>query len=209
MIKILINAPKGGVGKTTIATNIALYLAQSSKKVWALDLAQGEQMTIALSNTPEFDSRQTINKIETSELESIPKNFPGASQFDFLVADTDDYLEIIKDLANHGATNGWRVIVPIVDEYNGLERIPKEIGGLFITSMFKGTGFNLTLKMVPNKIEDTESIHNIITKLEEHGIESFISKNFISYCEAEPPYYIQDEDFNNEIEDLLKEVGVI
>ncbi|MFM6453234.1 MAG: AAA family ATPase [Planktothrix sp.] len=44
MIKIVVNATKGGVGKTTVATNIALLLAQQNKRVWALDLAGRSRM---------------------------------------------------------------------------------------------------------------------------------------------------------------------
>lgn len=208
MIKILINAPKGGVGKTTLATNIALYLAQKNYRVWALDLAQGEQMTAALIETEFFNGEQNINKIETRELESIPKRFPGARNYDFLVADTDDYLEIIKDLADHGISRGWKVIVPIMNEYNGLQRIPKEVGALLVSYMFTGP-MNFDLKIVPNRIVDASSIEIISSQLELRGIEEFLSESYISNCEAEAPYYIFEETFNVEISDLLKEIGVI
>lgn len=208
MIKILVNAPKGGVGKTTLATNIALYLARIGKRVWALDLAQGEQMTKELIKTDFFNSSQTVNKIETRELESIPRNFRGARQFDVLVADTDDYLEIIKDLARHGISNAWKVVVPVVDEYNGLQRIPNEIKALLLTINFRGNS-TLNLKMIPNKVENNDSIENIKSKLSEHGVEGYLCDCYISYCDATPPFYINDTDFNNEITDLLKEIGVI
>lgn len=208
MIKILINAPKGGVGKTTLATNIALYLAKNNHRVWALDLAQGQQMTTALKGTEHFDQEQTTNKIETRELESIPVRLPGVSKYDFLVADTDDYLEIIKDLADQGKSKGWNVIVPIMDEYNGLQRIPQEIGALLVSSMFTGK-LDFNLKIVPNKIIDTSSIEEIRVQLENHKIDRFISESYISNCEAEAPYYIDKKNFNEEIRVLLKEIEVI
>ncbi|MGT4651177.1 nucleotide-binding protein [Bacillus cereus group sp. BfR-BA-01330] len=208
MIKILINAPKGGVGKTTLATNIALYLAKNNHRVWALDLAQGQQMTTALKVTEHFNEEQTANKIETRELESIPQRFNGVRNYDFLVADTDDYLEIIKDLADRGISRGWKVIVPIMDEYNGLQRIPQEIGALFVSSMFTGE-LDFNLKIVPNKIIDIDSIEKIRIQLENHGIEEFISESYITNCEAEAPYYINEENFNEGIRVLLEEIEVI
>jgi len=179
MIKILVNAPKGGVGKTTLATNIALYLAEKNHRIWAMDLAQGEQMTKALKKTEYFDEEQTINKIETRELESIPTELRGVRNYDFLVADTDDYLEIIKDLADQGISRGWNVIIPIVDEYNGLQRIPDEIGSLLVSYMFTGK-LDFELIIVPNKITNSDSINNIKSELENKNIEEFISSTHIS-----------------------------
>lgn len=208
MIKILVNAPKGGVGKTTLATNIALYLAQNNNKVWALDLAQGEQMTKALKETIYFSQNQTENKIETKELQSIPKKLTGVRNYDFLVADTDDYLEIIKDLADQKISKGWNVIIPIVNEYNGLKRIPDEIGALFISYMFTGL-LKFKLKIVPNKVTNEESIEKIKSALTEHNIERFMSEVYISDCQSEAPYYINEDQFKSEIDNLLKEIGVI
>ncbi|WP_371380594.1 AAA family ATPase [Sporomusa aerivorans] len=208
MIKILVNSPKGGVGKTTLATNIAIYLAQNQYKVWAFDLAQGEQMTTALKVTEFFNEEQKSNKINTSELDSIPKKFNKASNYDVLVADTDDYFEIIKDLADREISKGWKIIVPIIDEYNGLQRIPKEIGALCVSYMFAGK-MDFDLKIVPNKISNLASITKIKKKLEEQGIEGFMSESYITDCKSEPPYYINEKNFYNEIRTLLKEVGVI
>lgn len=208
MIKILVNSPKGGVGKTTLATNIAIYLAQNRYKVWALDLAQGEQMTTALKVTGFFNKEQKSNKIETSELDSIPAKFNGARNYDVLVADSDDYFEIIKDLADREISKGWKIIVPIIDEFNGLERIPNEIGALCISYMFAGK-MDFDLKIVPNKISNIASITKIQKKLEEQGIGGFMSESYIADCKSEPPYYISEENFYNEIGSLLKEVGVI
>src|ERR1051326_2459239 len=54
MIKIVVNSPKGGVGKTTLAMNAALYLAGAGNRVWALDLAQSGLMAQQLRATNEF-----------------------------------------------------------------------------------------------------------------------------------------------------------
>ena len=116
MKKILINSPKGGVGKTTLATNIALYLAQSGLKVLACDFAQGLQMSKDLVDQENI----TVYENEAGE---IPAKFKG--KFDYAVADTDDSFHVIGSLIELGKK--WTVIVPIVNERNGLVRIPLEL----------------------------------------------------------------------------------
>lgn len=207
MIKILVNAPKGGVGKTTLSTNIALLLARKGHKVWALDLAQGEQMTKYLSRTPEFGA-QTGNIIETRELETIPTNFPGASNFDFLVADTDDYYKIIADLSDAGVSRGWRIIVPIINEYNGLERIPEEISALMMARLFNGAD-RLNMKIFANNVVEvtTDSV-NILEALKQRGIDNLFGAAFIPHCQSAPPYFINDPDFCEKLQELLEEMGI-
>lgn len=208
MKKILINAPKGGVGKTTLATNIALMLAREGYRVWALDLAQGRQMSTYLSCTDEFDNK---NKIEVKELESIPLNFPGASQFDFLVVDTDDYHKIISDLSDPKKSNGWKIIVPIVDEYNGLQRIPEELSALMLAIMLKSQP-KLNLKAFGNKIQKNSpesSINNIKEALEKKGVENLLGTSYITLCESQPPYYIDNTQFSTELKEILEEMGAL
>ncbi len=90
MIKFVVNTPKGGVGKTTTATNIALLLAREGYRVMAVDLAAGLLMSQTLSSCPEF-SEDGSNRIVQKEAQRIPTNLPpGANSFDYAVLDTDD-----------------------------------------------------------------------------------------------------------------------
>jgi chromosome partitioning protein len=113
VLKIVVNATKGGVGKTTVATNIALLLAQQNKRVWALDLAGRSRMGNFLKSIDYFANDR--NKIDIRETEPLPDNFPGASNYDFLVADTDDYYEVPAAVVTK---RGWRLIVPVVPKYD-------------------------------------------------------------------------------------------
>lgn len=205
MIKILVNAPKGGVGKTTLATNIALYLAKKGLRVWALDLAQGEQMSKCLSAS-EFNV--PTNKIESDELGSLPKVLSGARSFDFLVADTDDYYQILVDLANINKAEKWVCIVPIVNEYNGLCRIPEEVSSVMLKRLLNGEE-PLNLKIVGNKIVHASDIDCIKNALTNRGIGALFSETYISHSNANPPMYIEDKMFFYQIENLLKEIEVI
>ena len=208
MIKILVNASKGGVGKTTVAANIALFLAERGYRVWAMDFAQGRQLTSTLMGRECFSDVQRENKIETKELQTMPKKFPGASKFDFLVVDTDDYYEILVEMANESIVKGWNVIIPIMDEYYGLERISSEIK-VVITSYILTGEIKFKLNIVPNKIDNPDSTTNIFNALEKNGIERFMTNNYLSKCNSTPPYYIDDVVFHHEIELLLNEMGVL
>lgn len=165
-------------------------------------------MTIALENRELFGENQNENKIQTNELESIPRRFPGQRAYDYLVVDTDDYYEIIKDLADGRVSRNWYVIVPIMDEYNGLQRITKEIRAVMVTYMLTGN-VNFNLKLVPNKISDQTSLRNIYNELSENGLGRYMSDGFINNCISSPPYFIDDTEFHHDVEQVLNEIGVI
>lgn len=204
MIKILVNSPKGGVGKTTLATNIALFLAREGFRIWALDLAQGEQMSDDLASTNIF--KQPQNKIEIDEMGRIPTSFRGARQYDFLVADTDDYYKIMSYLFSDDITRGWRVIVPIVNERNGLIRIPNEIHQVMVANMMRGQ--KPIIKLFVNKYENDSDYDSVKDALKEKNLERLLSDNCISYCNGIPPFFINDDNFNEDITKILREMEV-
>ncbi len=98
MLKLVINSPKGGVGKTTIATNAALLLASQGKKVLVLDLAGGLKMSKYIEDkkkeNPDIYGSIGINK-DFNEYDEIPSSVPKASFYDVMIADTDDYYKIL------------------------------------------------------------------------------------------------------------------
>jgi chromosome partitioning protein len=77
VLKIVVNATKGGVGKTTVATNIALLLAQQNYRVWALDLAGRSRMGKFLESTGHFaNDKNKIDIRETCSLVAVCKLVP-------------------------------------------------------------------------------------------------------------------------------------
>jgi chromosome partitioning protein len=206
MVKILVNAPKGGVGKTTLSTNIALFLAENGHKIWALDLAQGTQMTKFLKLK---DFEQNGNKIDTKELQSLPTSFPGKKNFDYLVVDTDDYYKILTDLVKDPKANQWKIIVPILNDYTSLDRITDEVASIMTARMLQGTP-RLDLKIIGNKIDNKViDIPEIETSLQNSGIQTLLSFKYISHSPEKGPFFNSDPIFHKEINDILKEIGVI
>ncbi|MDC0832384.1 AAA family ATPase [Geitlerinema sp. CS-897] len=207
MLKIVVNAPKGGVGKTTLVTNISLFLAKQGKRVWALDLAQGGLMSEDLKASHDFDSSN--NKIETKELEELPSRFPGSSKFDVLVADTDDYFKIQSNLLDENH-RGWRVIVPLVpSDPKGCRRITRETAKLARAALVGSSRINLQVVINKCSLSDYSSRRQDVEGImEREGILGLLSPEWIPFSTEPDPYYIKDPAFFDSIEKLLSSIGV-
>jgi chromosome partitioning protein len=205
MQKIVVNATKGGVGKTTIATNIALLLAKQNKRVWALDLAGRSRMAKFLESTSYFNNGK--NKIEIKETDPLPDSFPGANNYDFLVADTDDYYEVPATVVTK---RGWRLIVPVVPQYDpiGLEDIINETASLL--------NFGPIVDFVPKALivvnnrfpaNDYEQLHrNVQNLLKESSIEEFLSSKWLPFVSIYPLDFTSDEVFSSSLLSVLTEI---
>lgn len=203
MKKILVNSPKGGVGKTTISTNIALILADMGYRVWALDLAQGSLMTKVLENHSLFKDSD-IHRIQSKELELLPKRYTGARSYDFLVVDTDDYYEVLVDLIGN---RGWYVAVPIVDRYYELERIPQEISEVLKVAYVNSQ--KIQLSVIHNMSNGVASHENIRKRLSEFGLKYLLLNSKIEYCNNYAPYFLKDRTFYQQLKSAMSEMGVI
>lgn len=208
MLKIVVNATKGGVGKTTVATNIALLLAQQNYRVWALDLAGRSRMGKFLESTGHFANDK--NKIDIRETEPLPDSFPGANNYDFLVADTDDYYEVPVTVVTKP---GWRLIVPVVPQYDpiGLEDIVKETASIL--------NFGLLVDVVPkariivnNRFpanDDYEQLHQNVSKLlQNSAIEEFLSSHWLPFVNLSPLDFTSDEIFSQSLRSVLAELDM-
>ncbi len=206
MIKIVVNATKGGVGKTTVATNIALLLAQQNKRVWALDLAGRSRMAKFLESTSYFNN--STNRIDIRETEPLPDSFPGASDYDFLVADTDDYYKVPATVVTQP---GWRLIIPIVpDDQVGVEDIVEETASLL--------NFGLVADLVPrarivvnnrHHNDNYEQLyHHVYNQVEAAFIDEFLSNQWLPFVNLSPFDFTSDEVFSKTLRSVLSELGI-
>ena len=210
MIKIVINTPKGGVGKTTTATNLALLLARMGRRVLAVDLAGGQLMAKALLRLPEF-AENSGNKVDPREAERVPESFTGSGLFDFAVLDTDDSFTVAADFLL-GTRQGWRVVSPVnPHDAPGLIRIPDELGKV-------ATGLLLSPNRLPISIfanmahgGDAElGTQKLRTALHNHAIESLMLPVVLPHVSSQIwPILIDDDAYRNALGDLLGMIGIL
>ncbi|ADM97055.1 hypothetical protein Dda3937_01749 [Dickeya dadantii 3937] len=209
MIKLIVNTPKGGVGKTTTATNIALLLAQKGFRVWAIDLAGGLLMSQALQNRSEFAST-TPNKIEQKETERVPTHFPGASQYDFAVLDTDDSFTVGEDMLL-GNRPSWRVISPInPHDRVGLQRIPRDIRALAAGAFLSPSELQMTIVVNMAYGGDIqEGFIQLRAALAECGIEGLLTALYLPHAPMETsPILLNDIHYKESLDNFLRGIGI-
>lgn len=213
MLKLVINSPKGGVGKTTIATNAALLLAAKGKKVLVLKLSSSSRIIQHIENKqqedPDLYRSITIadeNKFDPEEFQGLPISFPGMGKFDVVVADTDDQWKILEKLVDK-KRKGWRVIVPIVPgDSEAMEAIPDELKTIVIQSNV--TGVPLQLTIVPNRCGEKkdveEDIEIVKNRLEQTGLLGKLSSYYLPYAgDIGLPNFLRNDNFYTNLKLIL------
>ncbi|TPR14965.1 ParA family protein [Apilactobacillus timberlakei] len=105
-------AVKGGVGKTTLAYNVASYLASKGKKVLAIDLDFQANMTSNFCLSDEELEKSNISSVFASELEDVPTDIKPVQidkEGNLFGLTSDDGLEDIDGLFSN-INNGWSVV---------------------------------------------------------------------------------------------------
>ncbi|ERT68558.1 hypothetical protein HMPREF0202_01540 [Cetobacterium somerae ATCC BAA-474] len=214
MIEIIVNAPKGGVGKTTISTNIALYLKNANVKVKAIDLAQGELLTSEL-NDQNFSSQDII----TCELGSISKKgvikpfgvnkkeivIDRKKELEFIVVDTDDYVDVLTDLLKTNDREIY-VVVPIISGKYELKRIPKDMEQV-LKSLLLQSKTNVKIFFLLNKINSKEEEKKCRDALKDRALDSYILDAKVTYHKN--LICTDNSILNSQIEKILQEMEII
>jgi chromosome partitioning protein len=210
MIKVVIHSPKGGVGKTTVATNAALLLASQGIKVLAYDFAQGGMMARFIQEKKDQNPQKYMSlDVREEELGELPSEFvKGGQDYDIMIADTDDYHKILENLVDP-KKRGWRAIAPIlppeIDEI-GAKRIPEELAAVATKEVLTQRKF--PLRILPNRCNE-EDIQSIRQCLEDAGIGSLMSQYYLPDSSSQEPPIFWEEDslFCQQLTNVLRELG--
>lgn len=216
MLKLLINAPKGGVGKTTIATNTALLLAEEGKSVLVLKMSGTSRIKYHIESAKE-NSPDVYSKIEVKEHtdETLPDNFKGMGKHDIVVVDTDDNWNILDALVEK-KRKGWRVIVPIVpNDSEGMQSIPDELQPIVNYSTM--AGIDLDMKIIPNKCgesdDNSSDISLVKQRLKDSGLLGYMSHYYLPFAQRvlypSSPIFLDNLIFRDQLKSLLSELGIL
>lgn len=211
MIKLVVNTPKGGVGKTTTATNIALLLARYGYRVMAVDLAAGLLMSQTLASYLEFSYENGCTIVQ-KEAQAIPQTFPGATSYDYAVLDTDDTFTVAEDLLL-GTRPSWKIISPVnPNDAVGLSRIPREIRAIVLATLL--TPSQLSLSIVTNMAyggDNQDGYNRLHQQLSDNSIATLLSSTVLPHgniISTTPLVLLDDTDYSDSLVKLLRSMGV-
>ena len=165
-------------------------------------------MSRALSNTEEF-SNNSQNLIRQLEGSPIPDSFPGATNFDYAVMDTDDSFVVSADLLR-GTKAGWKVLVPVnPHDPIGLDRIPREIRAIITTTLLTPSDLKLSVFMnMAHGGDITEGAAKLQNALNTHGINSTLTSVHLPYApSSSAPILLDQAAYRDSLDSLLREVS--
>jgi len=213
-LKLLIHAPKGGVGKTTIATNAALLMAEQGKKVLVLKLSSSSLIEKHIQNQQQkFPSQYSSIKIwepdAKEKAKGLPTQIPGSSDYDIVIADTDDYWPILVHLVSK-KRRGWRVICPIdPEDEDGLEAIPDQLSAVVLQSQI--TQMTLNMIVLPNKcghkLDINDGLELVKNALRNKKLESYLIQTYLPFCSRDlHPKFIDSDEFKDGLDQALSSI---
>lgn len=209
---IIVNTPKGGVGKTTTSTNIAKLLDEMGYKILVYDVAQGLKFSERFEEEKSKGNWSGIVYQDelADELNKSIKKIIKKEKIDYVVVDTDDYYEILfklYDSAKEISNDNCIVIAPLTSGEEEIERVARDLS-------LRGNGYmgKINIKVVGNRIpKQSQKLNNKFTsKFTNYGLDKLVASTFIRECKQDYyPFFISNIDYRNEIISLLKEVKIL
>lgn len=209
---IVVNAPKGGVGKTTTAVNLSIFLYNKGLNIVGYDVAQGELFSKQIAEynkiTIKMFTEELSQKVSNDLSEYCRKN-----KVDFIIVDTDDYYDVFFDFIddfNKVTDDNVNIIVPFPNGYQERERIPDDLRKVVLGLKMSGKERNIFIFC--NKMSKSAKIKNkkVLNSLENVGIGNLLIDSVISMGENEvEPYYIEGKLFSEQLSKLVEEINIL
>lgn len=209
---IVVNAPKGGVGKTTTAVNLSIFLYNKGLNIVGYDVAQGELFSKQIAEynkiTIKMFTEELSQKVSNDLSEYCRKN-----KVDFIIVDTDDYYDVFFDFIddfNKVTDDNVNIIVPFPNGYQERERIPDDLRKVVLGLKMSGKERNIFIFC--NKMSKSAKTRNkkVLNSLENVGIGNLLIDSVISMGENEvEPYYIEGKLFSEQVSKLVEEINIL
>lgn len=209
---IVVNAPKGGVGKTTTAVNLSIFLYNKGLNIVGYDVAQGELFSKQIAEynkiTIKMFTEELSQKVSNDLSEYCRKN-----KVDFIIVDTDDYYDVFFDFIddfNKVTDDNVNIIVPFPNGYQERERIPDDLRKVVLGLKMSGKERNIFIFC--NKMSKSAKTRNkkVLNSLENVGIGNLLIDSVISMGENEvEPYYIEGRLFSEQLSKLVEEINIL
>lgn len=173
---------KGGVGKSTVARNMAVYIAEQGQKVCIID-ADETMATIewfADRQENEDDKKSFIQVVQVTDPKAIIPSVKGLyNDYDVIIVDAPPSINpiaskimllahlIIIPVAPKGKQD-YTVTAKFVDRYEEImQQKEEQTPAYFLLNMFRNTNFNKAFEEVLNDYGNTAEIGLLKSKLSE------------------------------------------
>ena len=201
---------KGGVGKTTIATNLAVCLAHRGHQVCVVDTDLDQHSSMEWAGAREAASMRVpvygvAEKQLNKEVEDLRK------RFDFVVIDGTPHLSELADRTILASDLVLIPLLPSIYDFRGFESFLKRFNQ--VRSLREASGGKVAAMVVLNRVMPNTNISkDIETALGEHEIKLAATKliNRVSYVDTattgQGVVEFRDKKAKDEIESLVDEM---